>query len=124
MQCYEELKAQGKPFELVFVSSDKEQASFNEYFGSMVTAAGEQVLALAFAQCQHKTDLSKLFGVRGIPTLVLLKLDGTVITTEGTDAVSYGADLFPWDESQMKKGAEQAAVKEAAALQAAKDKEA
>jgi hypothetical protein len=124
MQCYEELKAQGKPFELVFVSSDKDQESFDEYFGSMVTAAGEQVMALDFAQRQRKSELGKLFEVQGIPTLVLLKLDGTVITKNGTDAVSYGADFLPWDESQMKRGAEQASVKEAAALQAAMDKEA
>eukprot|EP00961_Rhodomonas_salina_P254156 3434805-Rhodomonas_salina.2 len=32
---YEELKAGGKKFEVIFVSSDKDQDAFDKYFGSM-----------------------------------------------------------------------------------------
>merc|ERR1712046_53256 len=45
-----------------------------------------------------KAQLSKLFGVRGIPALVIIDKDGSVITKEGGGAVSsdpQGAK-FPW----------------------------
>ena len=32
---YEELRASGKKFEIVFASSDSDNKSFTEYFGSM-----------------------------------------------------------------------------------------
>lgn len=123
VKCYEELKAQGKKFEVVFVSSDKDKAGFEEYFNEMVTSKGEQLMALDYDNRQLKIDLSKIFEVQGIPTLVLLKPDGTLITGEGTSAVGFGADSFPWDEDSIKKGEARAAEKAAAALKAAVEKE-
>ena len=66
------------------VSSDKDREGFDEYFASMTTSAGDQFMALDYDQRQLKTDLSTLFDVSSIPTLVLLKPNGEVITTEGT----------------------------------------
>merc|ERR1711924_302508 len=55
-------------------------------------------LALDFEDRKRKAQLSSMFGVRGIPALVILDKDGSVITKEGRGAVSSdprGAK-FPW----------------------------
>merc|ERR1711890_168665 len=51
---------------IVFVSSDRDQAAFDEYYGSM------SFLAVPFAARDVKDKLSEKYGIRGIPTLVLL----------------------------------------------------
>lgn len=63
--------------------------------------------------------------MRGIPTLVLLKPDGSLITKDGREAVSYGPDFFPWDEAARERGAAEAAERaaKAKALAAQKEKE-
>jgi len=85
-----DLKAKG--LEVVFVSSDRDEASFQDYFKDMPW------LALDYSQRQAKEELSNHFGVEGIPSLVILDKDGSVITNEGRDAISSdptGAE-FPW----------------------------
>jgi thiol-disulfide isomerase/thioredoxin len=90
---YENLKTSGNvPFEIVFVSSDKDQGTFDEYYGTMPWAA------LPFAARDLKASLSSKFKVSGIPTLAVLDKDGTLITTQGRGKVSgdpTGAN-FPW----------------------------
>lgn len=89
---YEKLKAKGTAFEVVFVSSDKDEAQFDEYFATMPW------LALPYPDRKRKAQLSGLFEVRGIPTLVLLDQDLNLISKEGTGAVKNdpeGAE-FPW----------------------------
>jgi len=84
------LKAKG--LEVVFVSSDKDQTSFQEYFKEMPW------LALSFEDRKRKEQLSSIFGVNGIPSLVIVGPDGLTITKEGRGAVAgdpEGAD-FPW----------------------------
>merc|ERR1712139_571414 len=81
-----------KGLEVVFVSSDKDQDQFKDYFKDMPW------LALDFEDRKRKTQLSNMFGVRGIPALVIIDKDGSVITKEGRGAVSsdpQGAK-FPW----------------------------
>eukprot|EP00054_Salpingoeca_dolichothecata_P031492 m.263700 g.263700 ORF g.263700 m.263700 type:complete len:402 (-) comp27140_c0_seq1:67-1272(-) len=78
--------------EIVFASSDKDQGSFDEYFNEMPW------LAIPFSERQRKTELSGLFEVSGIPTLVILSPDGKLITSEGRgliEADPEGKD-FPW----------------------------
>ena len=70
-----------KGLEIVFVSSDRDEKSFNEYF------AEQPWLALPFSDRTKKAELSKQFKVQGIPTLVILNKDGTVITTKGRAAL-------------------------------------
>jgi len=85
-----DLKAKG--LEVIFVSSDKEEAAFKDYFKEMPW------LALDYSQRKEKEELSKHFGVDGIPSFVILDKDGSVITKEGRGAVSSdptGAE-FPW----------------------------
>eukprot|EP00927_Polykrikos_kofoidii_P068109 TRINITY_DN634_c0_g1_i5.p1 TRINITY_DN634_c0_g1~~TRINITY_DN634_c0_g1_i5.p1 ORF type:complete len:418 (+),score=72.36 TRINITY_DN634_c0_g1_i5:74-1327(+) len=85
-----DLKAKG--FEVLFVSSDRDEGSFKEYFGEMPW------LALDYADRKRKEQLSSLFGVSGIPSFVLVDSDGSTITKDGRAAVSsdpVGAN-FPW----------------------------
>jgi len=83
---------QAKGFEVVFVSSDKDEASFKEYF------AEQPWFALDFDDRKRKEQLSDHFGVEGIPSFVIIDKDGSVITKDGRSAVTgdpTGAE-FPW----------------------------
>ena len=91
-EFYKNLKKTNSNFELVFASSDKDESAFNEYYGEM------PFLALPFSERSKKEALSKKFGVKGIPMLVVVAPDGSTVTTEGRKAVSEdptGA-AFPW----------------------------
>jgi nucleoredoxin len=84
------LKAKG--LEVIFVSSDRDEDSFKEYFKEMPW------LALNYSDQKRKQQLSTMFGVSGIPALVIVGPDGSTITKEGRGVVSSdpeGAD-FPW----------------------------
>jgi nucleoredoxin len=85
-----DLKSKG--LEVVFVSSDRDEESFKDYFKEMPW------LALDFEDRKRKAQLSSMFGVRGIPALVIVDTDGSVITKEGKGAVSSDPEgaKFPW----------------------------
>lgn len=83
----------GKPFEVIFISSDKDQASFDEYYSE------HPWLALPFEDRDKKNALSKKFKVQGIPTLIVLDpKTGEVITKDGRSAVMEDetGEAFPW----------------------------
>jgi len=82
----------GKNFEVVFVSSDRDEASFSSYYADMPW------LALPFVERERKASLSQTFGVSGIPTLVILDADGKEITRDGRAAVlkDPSGSSFPW----------------------------
>jgi len=85
--------AEAKGFEIVFVSSDKDQSAFDSYYGEMPW------LALPFDQRGQKEALSKKYKVQGIPSLVVLGTDAHVITKEGRNKVMENFDDcagFPW----------------------------
>merc|ERR1712146_187872 len=62
---------------VIFVSSDRDQAGFDEYYGEMPW------LALPFNQQIVKEKLSIKFGVQGIPMLIVLDGQGQVVTQNG-----------------------------------------
>merc|ERR1711939_1045507 len=84
-----------KDFEMVFVSSDKGEGEFKEYFGEMPW------LALPYADRDAKNELSKCFGVEGIPSLVLLDEDFSVITKKGRSAVMRDVSEFPFHDKPV-----------------------
>lgn len=59
-------KTRGDEFELVFVSSDRDQGQYDEYRREM------SFPALAFSDREAKAGLAKRYEVRGIPKLVIL----------------------------------------------------
>lgn len=78
--------------EVIFVSSDRDEASFKEYF------AEQPWLALDFADRSTKEKLSAAFGVSGIPSVVILDENLKTVTTDGRAALSAdptGLEM-PW----------------------------
>jgi len=63
----------GKETAIVFVSSDQDQAGFDSYFGEM------SFFAVPYAARDVKDALAAKYGVRGIPTLVLLDGQGGLV---------------------------------------------
>jgi len=90
-KVYNELKAQGKRFEVVFYSSDQGQAAFDEYHKEMPW------LAVPFDDRACKEAASDAFKVEGIPTLVLLDGAGNVIDRDGRKVImKKGAAGYPY----------------------------
>lgn len=90
---YKKLIALGKPFEVVFVSSDRDPEAFADYFKEMPW------LAMPFDERDRKAKLGKKYNVSGIPCLVVVDGEtGETITTDGRAAVMDDADgaAFPW----------------------------
>jgi nucleoredoxin len=81
-ELYKSLKAAGKDFEIVFVSSDRDESSFQEYLATMPW------LALAYSDRATKGKLSNKFGVSGIPSLIVLDESDNIITHNGRGAVA------------------------------------
>ena len=94
-EAYKTIAAE-KSFEIVFVSSDRDEESFQEYYGEMPWSA------LPFERKGTKEALSDKFGVRGIPFLVLLDgATGKVISTDGRSIImgDRSGSKFPWKGS-------------------------
>jgi len=92
-KSYAKAKELGKEFEIVFVSSDRDQESFDSYH------AEQPWLALPFEARDIKAKLSKKYKVSGIPSLVILDgASGEVITKDGRSSVSEDPEFasFPW----------------------------
>merc|ERR1719169_144191 len=71
-----------KGMRIVFVSSDRDEASFESYYGE------QPWMALPFADRDAKARLSKKFKVSGIPSLVIVDANGETISTDGRALVS------------------------------------
>ncbi len=80
----------GKTVAIIFVSCDREEAGFNEYY------AEQPWLALPFANRAKKEELVNMFKVSGIPRLVLLDAEGNVYNSNGRDAVLKPVDEYPY----------------------------
>nr|XP_043606597.1 probable nucleoredoxin 1 [Erigeron canadensis] len=95
VETYHEIKAKHDAFEVIFISSDRDQASFDEYYSSMPW------LALPFGD-KRKQSLGRLFKVNGIPLLVALGPTGKTITTEARGVIMlHGAEAFPFSDERM-----------------------
>lgn len=92
IKFYDTLRKTRSDFEFIFVSSDRDQAAFDEYYGSMPW------LALPFSQREKKAELSSKYGVQGIPTLVFVDKDGNTLTTQGRSKVMTdpNGENFPY----------------------------
>ncbi|CAF1333736.1 unnamed protein product, partial [Rotaria sordida] len=88
--CYKEVESELKDrFEIVFVSSDEDEKHFHEYFQSMPWKA------IPYSDRDRKTKLYEKFKIEGIPKLVVLLVDGILLTPYGCDdIVSKGAEAI------------------------------
>lgn len=82
-------------FEIVFVSNDRDQHSFDSYFETMPW------LALPFGDPTAK-DLAKHFDVNAIPCLVILGPDGKTVTKQGRILINlYQENAYPFTEAKV-----------------------
>uniref|UniRef100_A0A0E0GNZ2 protein-disulfide reductase n=1 Tax=Oryza nivara TaxID=4536 RepID=A0A0E0GNZ2_ORYNI len=92
---YNKIKEKHNDFEIVFISSDREQSSYDEFFSGMPW------LALPLGD-ERKQQLSKIFKITGIPSLVAIGPDGKTVTKDAkTPLVAHGADAFPFTEEKL-----------------------
>ncbi|KAG8383174.1 hypothetical protein BUALT_Bualt05G0157200 [Buddleja alternifolia] len=95
-QSYHEIKENGNSLEVIFISSDRDQSSFDEFFSKMPW------LAIPFGD-PRKGSLSKLFKVRGIPTVVAIGPSGKTVSTEARDLIMcHGAKAYPFTNERIK----------------------
>ncbi|KAI8761316.1 tryparedoxin-like [Biomphalaria glabrata] len=93
VEYYNKLRSAGKKFEIVFVSSDRDEASCKEYYDSMPW------LLLPYEERDLKEELAQNYGIRGIPTLVFVDAKtGDTISLEGRQIVNTDTEgaNFPW----------------------------
>ncbi|KAG6398795.1 hypothetical protein SASPL_140265 [Salvia splendens] len=96
IQAYKEIKAKVEAFEVIFISSDRDQASFDEFFSKMPW------LALPFGD-KRKQALSSLFKVRGIPMVVAIGPTGKTVTTDAREQImSHGSGAYPFTVERIK----------------------
>lgn len=67
-QFYESLKAAGESIEIIFVSSDRGEQEFKDYFAN---EHGDW-LAVDFSASRQREELSKHYQIRGIPALIVV----------------------------------------------------
>ena len=96
VEVYKKIKAKDEAFEVVFISSDRDQASFEEYYSGMPW------LALSFGD-DRKPLLSRKFKVEGIPMLIAIEPSGRTLTKETRNLImAHGADAYPFTEERLK----------------------
>ncbi|XP_052201487.1 probable nucleoredoxin 2 [Diospyros lotus] len=82
-------------FEIILISSDRDQAEFDSHFGAMPW------LALPFGDPNVK-NLTRYFDIQGIPALVILGPDGKTITKQGRNLVNlYKENAYPFTEAKV-----------------------
>ncbi|DAZ99977.1 TPA: hypothetical protein N0F65_001981 [Lagenidium giganteum] len=98
---YEDLIEEHPDAEVVFVSADRDSASFGAYFKEM------PFVALPFEQRNLKSALSAKYGVSSIPTVLFLNAKGELITRQGRELVarSNGDTEQVWGLLTSAKGA-------------------
>lgn len=76
------LKTDEHALEIVFVSSDRDQKSFEEYYSE------QPWVSLPFSEMRVKQELSQKFSVSGIPALFILRSEnGTIVDSDGRSTV-------------------------------------
>jgi len=94
---YKAYKEAGIPFEVIFITGDRTENEFDEYFKDMQSAGGDW-LALPWSCDAQRDELNSLYEVSGIPCLVIVDENGEVINKNARGAISQdptGA-VFPW----------------------------
>ncbi|ONK75020.1 uncharacterized protein A4U43_C03F12500 [Asparagus officinalis] len=88
---YHQLKGRGSKFEVVFVSSDEDQSSFDKFYSTMPWPS------IPFSDLQCKRTLTQKYQIEGIPSLIILNPDGKLIRADGVELIyRYGWRGFPF----------------------------
>ncbi|KAL7261119.1 hypothetical protein ACSBR1_006711 [Camellia fascicularis] len=98
---YHEIKAKDKAFEVIFISIDRDQSSFDDFFSSMPW------LVLPFGD-ERNEFLRRRFKIRGIPAVVAIGPYGRTLTTQARQLLqAHGANAYPFSEEHLKQLEEQ-----------------
>jgi nucleoredoxin len=90
VEAANQLKTEGKPFEVVFVTSDRSADAMSKY----MTDYNMPWLAIPFGDAKIAA-LKKQFGIRGIPALIIIDGKGNLIEQNGRSPIaSQGAKAF------------------------------
>ena len=90
VSVYNALKKEGKPFEVVFVSSDRTEADMYRYMKEMDMPWP----AVRYAD-KNREELKTKYGIRGIPTLVIIDSSGKTIAANARgDVADKGVAAF------------------------------
>jgi len=90
VETYNQLQAEGKPFEIVLVSHDRDKASTRKYMKSHKMPW----LAVPF-KAKEREALKKTYKVSGIPTLVIIDAEGKTLSSNARrDVMQKGAKAF------------------------------
>jgi len=76
-RVYQSLESSSRPLAVVFISADQDQEAFNDYFGH------QPWYAIPFDAVDLKDSLNEKFGIKGIPSLLVLDQEANIITKEG-----------------------------------------
>ena len=96
ISIYEEIKVKVDAFEIILISSDRDQSSFDDFFSSMPW------LALPLGD-KRKAFLQRTFKITGIPAVVAIGPSGKTITTQARQLLQvHGADAYPFTEEHLK----------------------
>lgn len=90
VEAYNELTADGKPFEVIFVSHDRTEEAMLKY----MQGYDMDWLAIAF-DAAKRDALKQQHGIRGIPSLIIVNDKGEVLSRDGRNEVTaHGAAAF------------------------------
>ena len=82
VENYQKWLKDNKKIKILFVTSDRNEEAFKEYFGTM-----DGFIALPYNDDRIKKIKTK-YGIRGIPTLIILDKNGKTIDAVGRNTVA------------------------------------
>lgn len=96
IKTYHDIKAKDEAFEVIFISSDRNQSSFDDFFATMPW------LALPFGD-ERKKSLQRKFKVQGIPAVIAIDRFGRTANKDARQAIAvHGPDAYPFSEEHIK----------------------
>ncbi|KAI8021657.1 putative nucleoredoxin 1 [Camellia lanceoleosa] len=101
VEAYHQIMAKDNAFEVIFISIDRDQSSFDDFFSSMPW------LVLPFGD-ERNEFLRRRFKIRGIPAVVAIGPYGRTLTTQARQLLqAHGANAYPFSEEHLKQLEEQ-----------------
>ncbi|KAF9626710.1 hypothetical protein IFM89_038884 [Coptis chinensis] len=96
IEAYHDIKAKDDGFEVIFISSNRDESSFQDFFSSMPW------VALPFGD-DRKISLSRTFKISGIPTVIALGPSGKTVTKDARELLMiHGANAYPFTTDRLK----------------------
>lgn len=92
---YEDMIEYYDDIEIIYISSDKTNNEFNEYWEEMTFSA------LPYIDREKKEELTKLYEVKQIPVLVFINNNGEIITKNGKEIIQNSNGNIEFVRNQL-----------------------